>query len=213
MLQADSHIACRAHAMLCRYGFRMCPSHLIYTVRPCLIHICRAAPMPCSDHAALLKATAQHSCRETACGLPTRVRLLPATMRSSTKVIRSTPISDAGGQSNNHTILDYNNTVTHSLNHIALVRGCFPYWTASVRYLLLMFSHLNLSPYNPPPPPLPIANGSRTYVDRPSVTGASEPNKQQAQKLLVANTKTYTYFCAVRIFPATTRTFTKDTAW
>jgi hypothetical protein len=33
----------------------MCLSHLIYTVRPCLIHICHAAPMPCSDHAVLLK--------------------------------------------------------------------------------------------------------------------------------------------------------------
>jgi len=49
--------------------------------------------MPCSDHAVLLKATAQHDRRETACGLPARVRLLPATTRSSTKiVIRSIPI-------------------------------------------------------------------------------------------------------------------------
>jgi len=49
-------------------------------------------PMPCSDHA-VLKATAQHVRRETACGLPARVRLLPATTRSSTKiVIRSIPI-------------------------------------------------------------------------------------------------------------------------
>ena len=73
----------------------MCLSHLIYTVRPCLIHTCHAAPMPCSDHAVLLKATAQHGRRETAsaCGLPSRVRLLPATTRSSTKiVIRSIPI-------------------------------------------------------------------------------------------------------------------------
>ena len=31
-----------------------------YTVRPCLIHTCHAMPMPCSDHAVLLKATAQH---------------------------------------------------------------------------------------------------------------------------------------------------------
>jgi len=66
---------------------------LIYTVRPCLIHTCHAAPMPCSDHAVLLKARAQHSRRETACGLPARVRLLPATTRSSTKIdIRSIPI-------------------------------------------------------------------------------------------------------------------------
>ena len=70
-----------------------CLSQLIYTVRPCLIHICHAAPMPCSDHAVLLKAMAQHSGRETACGLPARVRLLPATTWSSTKiVIRSIPI-------------------------------------------------------------------------------------------------------------------------
>jgi len=49
-------------------------------------------PMPRSDHAVLLKATAQHGRRETSCGLPARVRLLPATTRSSTKiVIRSIP--------------------------------------------------------------------------------------------------------------------------
>ena len=65
----------------------------------CLIHTCHAMPMPCSEHAVLLEATAQHVRRETACGLPVRVRLLPATTRSSTKVvIRSIPISDAGGQ-------------------------------------------------------------------------------------------------------------------
>ena len=63
---------CRAPAMPCREGFRMCLSHMIYTVRPCLIHTCHAMPMPCSDHAVLLKATAQHGRRETAvlcCGL------------------------------------------------------------------------------------------------------------------------------------------------
>ena len=38
----------------------MCLSHLIYTVRPCLINTCHAMPMPCSDHAVFLKATAQH---------------------------------------------------------------------------------------------------------------------------------------------------------
>jgi len=77
----------------------MCLSHLIYTVRPCLIHTCRTMPMPYSDRAVLLKATVQHVRRETACWLLARVRLLPATTRSSTKVvIRSIPISDAGGQ-------------------------------------------------------------------------------------------------------------------
>ena len=38
--------------------------HLIYTVRPCLIHTFHA--MPCSDHAVLLKATAQHGRLSTA---------------------------------------------------------------------------------------------------------------------------------------------------
>jgi len=55
--------------------------------------------MLCTDHALLLKATAQHVSREAACGLPARVRLLPATTRSSAKVvIRSIQISDAGVQ-------------------------------------------------------------------------------------------------------------------
>jgi len=55
--------------------------------------------MPCSAHAVLLKTTAQHVRRETACGLPASVRLLLATTRSSTKfVMKSVPISDAGGQ-------------------------------------------------------------------------------------------------------------------
>jgi len=55
--------------------------------------------LPCHAHVVLLKAKAEHVRRETTCGLPARVRLLPATPRSSTKVvIRSIPISDAGGQ-------------------------------------------------------------------------------------------------------------------
>ena len=101
-LKADSHIPCRAHAVplpCLAASVKMCLSHLIYTVRPCLIHTCHAAPMICSYHAVLLKATAQHVRREAACGLPARFRLLPATTRSSTKVvIRRIPISDAGGQ-------------------------------------------------------------------------------------------------------------------
>ena len=95
-IKADSHIACRAHAvpLPCRAAKGLeCLSHLIYTVRPCLIHTCHAAPMPCSDHAVFLKATAQHDRRETVCGLPALVRLLSATTRSSTKiVVRSIPI-------------------------------------------------------------------------------------------------------------------------
>jgi hypothetical protein len=78
MFKADSHIACHAHANPLQ---------------------CHAAPMPCSDHAVLLKATAQDGRQETACGRLARVWLLPATTQSSTKfVIRSIPISDAGGQ-------------------------------------------------------------------------------------------------------------------
>ena len=77
----------------------MCLSHLIYTVRQCLIHTCLAMPMLRSDHAVLLNAAAQHVRPETACWLPARVRLLPATARSSTKVVfRRIPVSDAGGQ-------------------------------------------------------------------------------------------------------------------
>jgi hypothetical protein len=84
---------CCSPAMPCCKGFRMRLSHLIYTVRPCLIHTCHAVPMPCSGHAVLLKATAQHGRRQAACGLPACVRLLPATTRSFTKiVIRSIPI-------------------------------------------------------------------------------------------------------------------------
>jgi hypothetical protein len=95
---------CHSPAISCRYGFRLCISHLIYT--------CHAAPVPCHDHA-VLKATYQgHGTArlgrgmgmawhvwisigrpQTACGRPARFRLLPATTRSSTKVaIRSIPI-------------------------------------------------------------------------------------------------------------------------
>jgi len=90
---------CHSPAMLCHYGFRMCLSHLIHTVRPCQIHTWHAMPMPCSDHAVLLKAMAQHVCREMACGLPARIWLLLATMWSSMKVVtRTIPISDVGGE-------------------------------------------------------------------------------------------------------------------
>jgi len=55
-LKADSNIACRAHAapMSRRQWFRMCLSYLIYTVRPCLIHICHAMPMPRPCHALII---------------------------------------------------------------------------------------------------------------------------------------------------------------
>ena len=52
-------------------------------------------PRQCSDHVVLLKAAAQHGLRETACGLPARLRFVPATTLSSMKiVIRSIRILD-----------------------------------------------------------------------------------------------------------------------
>ena len=62
-LKADSHIVCCSPAVPCRLE---CLSHLIYAVRPCLIHTCHAMPMPCSGHAVFLKATAQHGLLSTA---------------------------------------------------------------------------------------------------------------------------------------------------
>jgi hypothetical protein len=100
-IKANSHIPCRSPAMPCQKGIRLCLSHLIYTVRPCLIHTCHATTMPFWKR--LLKATAQRSMAwcvwisigrpETACGRPACIRRLLATTRSSTKVvIRSIPI-------------------------------------------------------------------------------------------------------------------------
>ena len=48
-IKAYSHIACRVHAvpLPCRTSKGLeCLSHLIYTVRPCLIHTCHPMPMP-----------------------------------------------------------------------------------------------------------------------------------------------------------------------
>jgi hypothetical protein len=62
--KANTHYAvpmprpCCSAAMPCRQGFSLCLSQLIYTVRPCLIDQCHAAPVPCHDHA-VLKATSQ----------------------------------------------------------------------------------------------------------------------------------------------------------
>ena len=92
-LKADSHIACRAHAvpLPCRAAkglecvfpiwFTQC-SHVWFTLA--MLRPCPALTMPC---------------REMACGRPTCVWLLLATTQSSTEVvIRSIPISYAGGQ-------------------------------------------------------------------------------------------------------------------
>ena len=87
----------------CRYGFRTCLSHLIYTVRPCLIHTCHAAPMPCSDHAVLLKATAQHGRLSTAvlcCGLERNgmVRAWHGRGMASVNQTRSNPLAARRGR-------------------------------------------------------------------------------------------------------------------
>ena len=58
---------------------------------------CRAHAIP--GHTVLLKVTVQHGRRETTCGLLAPVRLLPATTRSSTKLLSDAiPISDADDQ-------------------------------------------------------------------------------------------------------------------
>jgi hypothetical protein len=52
---------CRSHAVLlprCAAKGLDCLLHLIYKVRPRLIHTCHTAPVPCHDHA-VLKATSQ----------------------------------------------------------------------------------------------------------------------------------------------------------
>jgi hypothetical protein len=112
-LKAASHIPCRSPAMPCHRGFKLCLSHLIYTVGPCLIHTRHGAPMPFSCHYTTMPfSRPRHNaawvryghcmawhvrisigCPETAFGRPARFRFLPATTRNSTKVVtRSIPI-------------------------------------------------------------------------------------------------------------------------
>jgi hypothetical protein len=57
-VKADSHIPSRSPAMPFRQAFRLCLSHLIYSVRPCLIHTYHAVPLPFHEYA-VLKATSQ----------------------------------------------------------------------------------------------------------------------------------------------------------
>ena len=92
---------CRSPAMSCRYEFRMCLSHLIYTVRPCLIHTCvprPSHPRPC------------HSSQDHVAAWPSRENVWANCQRSASSgyhaefnevVIRRIPISDAGGQCEN----------------------------------------------------------------------------------------------------------------
>ena len=112
-VKANSHIPYRAPAVPrpCRVAKGLdCLSHLIYTVRSCLIHTYRAHAVlrPCCFRKRRLKATAQRGmgtawhvwinigCRKAACGRPAQVRLLTATTRSSTKVVIG--ISNTPGQ-------------------------------------------------------------------------------------------------------------------
>jgi hypothetical protein len=81
--------ACRAHAVSCH----AVPLRVWNVSFQCDLHSaalsdshlpCRPHAIP--DHALLLKATTKHGSRETACELLARVRLLPVTTRSSTKL-------------------------------------------------------------------------------------------------------------------------------
>jgi hypothetical protein len=56
LLKANSHIACHAAKGL------ECLSHLICTVRPCLIHTCHTLPMPRPCHAVPWPWEEQHGC-------------------------------------------------------------------------------------------------------------------------------------------------------
>ena len=92
-LHHKSHLKADSHSMSCPCH----PTKGLECVFPIWFtqcgHVWFTLPTPCSDHAVLLKATAQHGHREMACGLPACVHLLLATMRSSTKVvIRSIPV-------------------------------------------------------------------------------------------------------------------------
>ena len=90
-IKADSHTACRSHAakgLECVFPiwFTQCGRVWLTLPMPCP---CYALTMP------FFKATAQHVRQQTACGLPARFRLLPATTKV---IIRRIPVSDAGGQ-------------------------------------------------------------------------------------------------------------------
>ena len=92
-IKADSHIACRAHAAPKPFPchtvplrVKKCLSHLIYTVRPFLIHTCHAAHMP-SPTMPFFSRPRHSMAVERACGLTASVQVLPAITRSSTKLL------------------------------------------------------------------------------------------------------------------------------
>jgi hypothetical protein len=106
-LKADSHIACRAHAVSlpCRaancvgkvsFPFDLHSAAVSNSHLTCRAHT-NAPTMPFFSRPR--HSTAFGPRQGTASGLPARVRLLPANTRSSTKfVISSKPISNRGGQ-------------------------------------------------------------------------------------------------------------------
>ena len=92
---------CRAHAvpLPCRAANGLECVFPIWSTQYGRVWFTLAFPCPCHAPTMPFFSRPRHGSRETACGLPARFRLLPATTRSSTKVvIRSIPISDAGGQ-------------------------------------------------------------------------------------------------------------------
>jgi len=102
-IKVDPHIGCRVHAVPRLFPCNALPLRVWNVSFPFDLHSAavsdshlpghtHTAPMPFSDHAVLLKATAQHSHQDTGCWLPARIWLLPSTTWSSTKiVIRSIP--------------------------------------------------------------------------------------------------------------------------
>jgi hypothetical protein len=98
--KADSYIEYRAHAvpLPCRAAKDLECVFPIWFTQCGRVWFTLAMPCPCRVHAMLwpCSSSQEHSTAqrwETDCGLPDRSRLLPATTRSSTKVvIRSIPI-------------------------------------------------------------------------------------------------------------------------
>jgi hypothetical protein len=124
----------------------MCLSHLIYTVRPCLIHTSHAVPMPCSWP---FSSSQGHS-----------------TVRPSRDGLWATcPRSDS------------------SCYHAGLHKGCYQ-------------QHTNLRCRWP------------VWNQTPFVMDEEKSGSSTLQKKTIC----YTVGLAVRIFPVTTRTSTKDTA-
>jgi len=146
-LNADSHTACRAHAvpLPCRAAKDLECVFLIWFTQCGRVWFTLAMPRSCHPRTCvLLKVTAQHDRRETACGLTASVRFLPAITRSSTKL-------------------------------------------SEAYHLRCRWSVWNQTPF---------------VMDEDNSDGCTLQKK----------TICYTVGLAVRIFPATMRTFTKDTA-